>query len=56
MFSSRSTSKLVDNYKLNTSTYSNKSRGSFKETSPESRSKEVFYTSKDITPPNVNRP
>ncbi|CAD8093279.1 unnamed protein product [Paramecium sonneborni] len=48
MFYSRSNPKLSDyQNKLNTSQFSNKSRGSFKEISPETR---------NITPNNLNRP
>ncbi|CAD8181906.1 unnamed protein product [Paramecium pentaurelia] len=48
MFYSRSNPKLSDcQNKLNTSSYSSKSRGSFKEISPETR---------NITPNNQNRP
>ncbi|CAD8082295.1 unnamed protein product [Paramecium sonneborni] len=48
MFYSRSNPKLSDyQNKLNTSTYSSKSRGSFKEISPDTR---------NITPNNPNRP
>ncbi|CAK83472.1 unnamed protein product (macronuclear) [Paramecium tetraurelia] len=48
MFYSRSNPKLSDyQNKLNTSSYSSKSRGSFKEISPETR---------NITPNNLNRP
>lgn len=52
MFYSRSNPKLSDyQNKLNTSSYSNKSRGSFKEVSTEIRSNTVYWI-KDITPNN----
>lgn len=57
MFYSRSNPKLSDyQNKLNTSSYSNKSRGSFKEVSTEIRSIIKYEIFIDITPNNPNRP